>query len=609
MRVAIKILLFSIAAAVAAGCSSDDAGLQSDVSLPAPETEIDYEVTLEGAPSEDIAALLEDSLSIFRLSEGGAPSPAFLTRRLEADRDVVQTILKSEGYYTGEYAYEISSPVPEEGQTEPAEDAPWSAIVRVEPGPAFTLTSHELVFTQPAEMAPDLDAVKLGSPVGEVARAEGIVGAEANAVESLRNAGYPYAKGGGRRAIADLEAQTIEVVSQVEPGPFIRYGDLAIEGAESVDHDYLRTYKNWEDGGTLRQRNLDQYQRELAQTGLFSSVSVRLPEDPADVPADGVAPITVTAEERLPRTVTAGVRFNSDEGFAVRGSYQHRNLFGAGESVRTTLDISMVEPEILFDFRKPQYLRDEQDLISSASAGFRDDDVYTGFSSEFILGLERKLNRYWTVGAGGSVGFDNIEDDIEGVDTGKSFLLGVPTYAEFDDSNDVLNPTSGLRFRVAATPYSGTYDDEPVAFLVADGTASTYYDIVGDGRWIMAGRGRLGSILSGELETITPTKRLYSGGGGSVRGYQRDFIGPIDDDDSPTGGLSVIEVGAELRAPISGDIGGVAFFEGGSVSSELFPNFEEDMQWGDGAWFPLLFACRAGAVGYRLSNQRARRRQ
>ncbi|MEM8818359.1 MAG: BamA/TamA family outer membrane protein, partial [Pseudomonadota bacterium] len=42
------------------------------------------------------------------------------------------------------------------------------------------------------------------------------------------------------------------------------------------------------------------------------------------------------------------------------------------------------------------------------------------------------------------------------------------------------------------------------------------------------------------------------------------------------GGRSVIEAGMELRFPIVGDLGGVAFVEGGSVSTEVFPDFEEE---------------------------------
>ncbi len=585
MRASFKWVIVILSAALLSACASDDESLESDISLPPSETAIEYEAMLEGVDDEEIAALLEDSLSIFRLQESGAPSPAFLTRRLQADESVVQTILRSEGYYLGEYTFEIIAPQPEEGETEASPDAPWTAIARVEAGPPFTLTSHSLMLTEAAPKAPDLDAAKLGSPIGDRALAEGIVGAERTAVARLKESGYFYAEADGRRAVADLEAMTIEVESRIIPGPFVRYGETTIQGAESVDHEFLMTYKTWEDGQPVRRSRVDGFQRELSQTGLFTSVSVRLPETPEDLPADGVAPIAVKAEERLPRSVTAGVRFHSDDGLAVRGSYLHRNILGAGESLRGTLQISIDEPVIALDFRKPQYLRDEQALISSAFAGYRDDDVFTGLETSLTLGVERKLTRYWTVGAGGSISYDNITDDIEGVDTGRAYLLGLPMFAEFDDTADLLNPTGGVRLSFSATPYTGTYDDEPVGYLVTDAIGSTYYDIAGDGRWVLAGRGRIGSVLSGDLATTTPTKRLYSGGGGSVRGYQRDFIGPIDSEGSPTGGLSVVEAGLELRAPISGDIGWVGFVEGGSISTEVVPNFEEDVQWASGLGF------------------------
>jgi translocation and assembly module TamA len=53
-------------------------------------------------------------------------------------------------------------------------------------------------------------------------------------------------------------------------------------------------------------------------------------------------------------------------------------------------------------------------------------------------------------------------------------------------------------------------------------------------------------------------------------------VGPLDEDDDPIGGRSVIEAGAELRFPVWGDIGGVGFVEGGTVSTEVYPDFEED---------------------------------
>ena len=63
-----------------------------------------------------------------------------------------------------------------------------------------------------------------------------------------------------------------------------------------------------------------------------------------------------------------------------------------------------------------------------------------------------------------------------------------------------------------------------------------------------------------------------------MRGYALDFVGPLDDDDDPVGGLSALEAGVELRAPLSGDIGGVVFVEAGSVSTEMFPDFADGVQ-------------------------------
>jgi translocation and assembly module TamA len=104
----------------------------------------------------------------------------------------------------------------------------------------------------------------------------------------------------------------------------------------------------------------------------------------------------------------------------------------------------------------------------------------------------------------------------------------------------------------------------------------------------------MASILSPDLESIPPTRRLYSGGGGSIRGYAENFIGPLDEDDDPIGGRSALEGGVELRARLFGDIGGVVFAEAGSVSTAVFPDFEEGVQVAAG--FGLRYHSIAGPI-------------
>ncbi len=68
-----------------------------------------------------------------------------------------------------------------------------------------------------------------------------------------------------------------------------------------------------------------------------------------------------------------------------------------------------------------------------------------------------------------------------------------------------------------------------------------------------------------------------------MRGYQERFIGPLDANRDPTGGLSVIETGAELRARIYGDFGAAVFVEAASVSEEVVPIFSDGFQYAAGA--------------------------
>ncbi|MEM6942784.1 MAG: hypothetical protein AAF565_03425, partial [Pseudomonadota bacterium] len=65
-------------AAVVSGCASQDF---EEVAFERPETAVEYEVLVKGAPSEAVQALIEESLLLARRQEDGAQSLAFLRRR------------------------------------------------------------------------------------------------------------------------------------------------------------------------------------------------------------------------------------------------------------------------------------------------------------------------------------------------------------------------------------------------------------------------------------------------------------------------------------------------------------------------------------------------
>ncbi len=601
--------LAAVALLATAGCGggADDDGLSGPV-FDAPATSIDYDVVLTGLPEVEMVALAEGALAVYRQQEDGAQSRAFLKQRAKGDVAVIKKILRSRGYYQGTVEVKVvDGPLPADppdttksgtsvsestAETDPVdsslqgdeeETTPRPIVqINVTPGPAFTLTKHDLAIEDPSGTAPALDAASLGSPVGKQANAAPIVGAEKGALDQLQRGGFPYADSGKRRAVADLEKSEIEVTTPIATGPATTFGPLTFTGLEDVRARYLRTYLPWNEGETFDLTKLRTYQQALLGTDLFESIIVSPPETPPETAGPVPLEVRVDAEERPFQTVSAGLRYSTDDGPSVSGGYQHRNLFGENETLTVEAELGIQVQRFGVGYREPQYLRPGQDLTASLAVKREEDDAFDDLTVTAFAGLERRLTPVWTVGAGGLLEFSLISDEGEDV---TAYLAGLPVFAAYDSSDSALNPTKGARARIGVTPFIGIFDDNLAPFLELDTTASTYFDLTGEKKYIFATRGRIASILAEDLETVPQTRRLYSGGGGSVRGFAQRFIGPLDENNDPTGGLSAVELGGEFRGRLFGDLGGVLFVEAGSVSEEQYPDFNEGIQAAAGAGF------------------------
>jgi len=354
------------------------------------------------------------------------------------------------------------------------------------------------------------------------------------------------------------------------------FGPVSFEGLKQVDEDYLRTYVPWKEGATFNNSELTAFQRALFGTDLFRALTVGIPDAP---PADGTQPaplpVTVKAEEGPRRRISGSLRYSSDLGPAVRASFEHRNLFGANERLLLQAEVALLEQSVGIGLRKPQFLRPGQELVTDLTFTRSTLDAYDAETVTGFAGIERQITPRWRVGIGGLGEGSRINDS--GVNT-KDILLGIPTFAAYDGSNNLFDPTKGARLRIEATPFAGVQDGSNTEFFVLDNKGSAYLPLDSERRYVIATRGRLATILAPDLASVPATRRLYSGGGTSVRGYREDLIGPLDSKNNPIGGRSAVEAGVEFRARLFGDIGGVVFTEAGSVSTEMFPDFANGVQ-------------------------------
>ena len=530
-----------------------------------PDQDFTYEVSIGGDFGEELGALLRETSQLEAQAERPPLTAAALATRVEGDVKRLRAALRSQGYYDSTVESEID-----------IDARPVQVRIEVAPGPLYSLESYDIVYDG---QTPDGDAQaaarEAGVAAGGPAEAEPLKQAEKRILRRLRNNGYPFAAIAGTSYVVDHATQSMRAEVTVSAGPAASFGPLAIEGLKDVREDHARRVANWRPGAPYDARRLETLRQDLSGTGLFESVVIDKAES---VSPDGRLPITVTVIERPHRSFGGGIAYSTDRGFNVNAFWEHRNLFNRAENLRIAGEVGLNHQQASADFRKPYFLHRDQSLLLDAAVVRQQDEAFDELSSSFYGGVERTFGEHWRVSAGASLELIRITEDGMTRDYG---LVGVPVSFGYDSRDDPLDPTEGFTFTATTTPYFGVSGDAE-KFWVNEIDGSAYLALDSDDAFVLAARARLGSIVGSARRELPASKRFFSGGGGSVRGYEFRTVGPLDSNNDPIGGRSVVEAGLELRVRLTEDIGVVPFIEGGQVSTEPYPDIGGEMLWAAG---------------------------
>ncbi|MEO1311017.1 MAG: BamA/TamA family outer membrane protein [Pseudomonadota bacterium] len=475
-------------------------------------------------------------------------SSAGLRRAARNDADRLRRALAATGRYAAELTYTV-------------ERQPDGYLVRftAEPGPLFRIVSHRIEYQD----AQETDRPETLRAAGvEIARAPDGASLQSNEtalIDRLKNSGYPDAVAYGRRAFADFEEGAAEVVYYVETGARARFGPLYFDGLDQVNENFARKYATWEEGAQYELEPVIEFRNNLAATGLFGALQVA----PGEVGEDGIAPILVDAVERRRRTIGAGLSFDTDIGPGGRVFFEHRNVAGAAEKVNLEFSATPVQRETRLTIDKPFPKLPGSFIFETGLTEETTDafdavrwDVAGGFAQRYLD--DRLVARY-------GVGFEaaNIEENGESEQTA---LVSIPLSVSWLNEDDPLNPTSGQRASFSVTPHTGSE-----TFVTIETRAASRLALGRNAKFVSAMRVRYGAIFGPDTADIPAPNRFYAGGGGSVRGYGFQRVGPLDDQNDPLGGRSVIEAAFEQRVRVWKDLQFAAFVDAGLVSSSSTP--------------------------------------
>jgi len=535
---------------------------------------LDYTLTFEpGTDDGDLADALREA-SLLRADEDRPVSGSLgLLAKLRNEREALVAALYAQARYDGVVHITADGrpldEIPLDAQFDRSRPVPVS--VAVEPGRRFVLGAIRLT-GDAASLAPASYGLLAGGDAGSTA----ILEAESRMVRSLKEEGRPLARVASREIVADHDSGTLDVTLAFAAGPVAGYGETRVEGAQDVDSAFIAYMAGLSPGRTYSPQEMDAARERLVALDVFNSVAIR-EADALD--AAGRIPVDVNVSERKHRYFGAGVTYSSTDGGGVEGYWGHRNLFGRAEKLRIEGSISRIGVGSSFGqlnynagimFEKPGVIGPASKFIASLKGNFEHPNAFEKLSVDARAGVRYELTPRQTLSGEVRVEWSRITDSFSPVVPVSHLLVSIPLQYVYDGRDNKLDPTRGVRLLADVEPAHDFFTG--ASFVKVRGEASAYRALDADDRIVVAGRLAAGSILGAPLAAIPADRRFYSGGGGSVRGYAYQGIGPRLGG-VPTGGLSFAEASAEVRIKVSDTFGIVPFVDAGTVSAGAAPDF------------------------------------
>ncbi|MEH6719748.1 MAG: autotransporter assembly complex family protein [Aurantimonas endophytica] len=471
-------------------------------------------------------------------------------------------------------AFDTSRPVP--------------VSIRVRPGPLYTL-GRVSVSTQGIPV----DPARFGLAPGASAGSADVLDGEARLFRELREQGRPFVAVTDRDIIADAATNRLEYDVDLAPGNPVPFGQTFVEGAEDVDPGFIAYMAGVKADEVFSPEDLAAARERLLKLDVFSSVTVREARAQA---ADGSLPVQIEVGERKFGFYGVGATYSNTAGAGASGYVGHRNLFGRAESIRLDASVSRIGATAIsnearetdgFDyaaslvFRKPGVLGPNSVYVGSLEAKSEQPLAYDRVSYAATSGVEYEIDANQTLSVILRGEYEEITDYLG---TQDYLLASLPITYTFDNRDNKLNPTEGFYAQALVEPTYGFNTETPFAKTRLDGRS--YLSLSDSDRFILAGRVGYGTIFGADLADIPNDRRFFAGGGGSVRGYEFQSVGPYYPSfappgfnevftDTPTGGLSLFEASAEARIGVTENIQIVPFIDVGTVGDDLVPDFSE----------------------------------
>ena len=524
---------------------------------------IHYSYEVKGLQAKATALLKQrfDDLSVLRAHDHDPANAAQLDRRAREDADLLTTLLKAQGYYDARVDTDVS-----------VKGAQALVTLTATPGQLYHFRDVSLPGVAAADGKAPALAKAFGVKPGDPVDSDAIAAGEGAVKTTIGREGFPFAKVSPPHIVVDHATQTATLEMPVQPGGAKKFGHIVATTGKVFGAHHIQEIARFKPGDPYDAAQIDDLDRALIQTSLVSSAKIT-PVQAADPDA---VDLDVALEPAPPRTIAGALGYGTGQGATAEVDWTHRNLFPPEGALTLRSILGTQEQLGSIIYRRNNFHARDHVLTAQFDASHTKRTAYDARTFSLSGSLEQQTNIFfqktwsWSVGAELTASDERDVIASTGQPRRRTYFIGaLPTSLTYDGSDDLLNPTRGFRLGARVSPEL-SLEGAAFGYARVQLDASAYQPIRKG--LVLAERIRLGSILGAPRDAIAPSRRFYAGGGGSVRGYGYQLIGPRDPNNDPIGGRSLNEFSIEARVHAFGNFGVVPFLDAGNIYTSALPD-------------------------------------
>ncbi|MFD0668553.1 outer membrane protein assembly factor BamA [Ramlibacter sp. MAHUQ-53] len=393
-------------------------------------------------------------------------------------------------------------------------------------------------------------------PVGEPYNADRVTETTKAFTEFFGNFGYAFAQVEARPEV-DRATNRVTLVLAADPSRRAYVRRVNIGGNtrtrdEVIRREFRQLESSWYDGDRIK-RSRDRVDR----LGFFKEVNVETAEVPG---APDQVDLVVNVIEKPTGSVQLSAGFSSAERLALGFGVRQENAFGSGKYLSAELNTSKYNRVLAVSTFDPYFTPDG--ISRTLDAYHRNSRPYNNQGGNYSLATTGASARF-------GVPFSELDTVFFGagveqtqIRPGTAIPAAYLAYAEEfgytsrtlpltlgwsrDNRDSALAPTTGRLQRVSGE--AGVAGD--ARYLRGNYQLQQYFPI--NKQYTLAFNGELGwgQGLSGRPFPVF--KHFYSGGLGSVRGFQQGTLGPRDVTGASIGGPKRLTLNTEVITPFPG---------------------------------------------------------